>query len=152
MKLRPLVDRILTEEREVLKFENLVGGNFVLQIGSSGTSYTNWSDADLLAGIEKAIMHNLFDWNFYYNETDHKAEYFNTFKRDTLLPMTKKQNINKTLKNFFEFDNRKRLTFTVELDSATKYIDKWFISNKSISNELKSDYYKFRKRYAGVTL
>ena len=91
----------------------------------------------------------MFDREFYYNWTDLGKEYNSIFEKETLSPMIK--NIDRTLKEFFILKGS-TLVFRLEGSNAQKWIDKWFQTKKFISNELKSDYYSYRKKYAGVTL
>jgi hypothetical protein len=131
-----------------VKLNDLVNTRFSIEVGS-GTTTGNWSNEELIEKLKEAIKHNLFDREFYYNWTDLGKEYNSIFEKETLSPMIK--NIDRTLKEFFVLKGS-TLVFRLEGSNAQKWIDKWFQANKSISNELKSDYYSYRKKYAGVTL
>jgi uncharacterized protein YegP (UPF0339 family) len=139
-----------TEEEPVneVKLNDLVNTRFSIEIGSGKTT-GNWSSEELIEKLKEAIKHNLFDREFYYNWTDLGKEYNSIFEKETLSPMIK--NIDRTLKEFFVLKGS-TLVFRLEGSNAQKWIDKWFQTKKSISNELKSDYYAYRKKYAGVTL
>ena len=131
-----------------VKLNDLVNTRFSIEVGSGKTT-GNWSNEELIEKLKEAIKHNLFDREFYYNWTDLGKEYNSIFEKETLSPMIK--NIDRTLKEFFVLKGS-TLVFRLEGSNAQKWIDKWFQTNKSISNELKSDYYSYRKKYAGVTL
>jgi hypothetical protein len=132
---------------ESLKFKDLVGTRFGIEIGS-GIESGMWGDTDeLTKNIENAIRHYLFDGDFYYNWTDEKNEYKRVFDEDVMKPLLK--NIDKTLNDMFIFKGNK-LVFNV--DSPRNWIDNWFQTNKSISSSLKKDYYDYRDEYAGVIL
>lgn len=133
---------------ESLKFKDLVDSSFNIEIGSGITSGT-WNQAELTEEIKKAIKHNLFDWDFYYNWTNSGKEYSKVFDKDTVEPLLK--NIDQTLNDMFVFKNNK-LIFKITGDEAAKWIDAWFQNNKSISKSLKKDYYDYREEYAGVKL
>lgn len=133
---------------ESIKFKDLVDKKFDIVVGS-GTTNTTWNDNDLTQEIENAIIHNLFDADFSANWTDDGKEYLKVFKKDTLNPLLK--NIDKTLKDLFTFKDNK-LTFNITGNNAEAWIDKWFKTNKSISNSLRKDYYDYREEYAGVEL
>lgn len=133
---------------ESIKFKDLVDNKFKIIIGSQTIGGT-WNKRELTEEIKEAIMHNLFDWDFYYNWTDNDKEYFKAFDKDTLKPLLK--NIDKTLNNMFAFKDNK-LTFNIKGTEAEAWIDNWFKTNKSISNSLKEDYYEYREEYAGVKI
>ena len=139
-----------TEEEPVneVKLNDLVNTRLSIEVGSGKTT-GNWSNEELIEKLKEAIKHNLFDREFYYNWTDLGKEYNSIFEKETLSPMIK--NIDRTLKEFFVLKGS-TLVFRLEGSNAQKWIDKWFQTKKSISNELKSDYYSYRKKYAGVTL
>ena len=137
-----------SEDINELKLNDLVNTRFSIEVGSGKTT-GNWSNEELIEKLKEAIKHNLFDREFYYNWTDLGKEYNSIFEKETLSPMIK--NIDRTLKEFFILKGS-TLVFRLEGSNAQKWIDKWFQTKKSISNELKSDYYSYRKKYAGVTL
>ena len=137
-----------SEDINELKLNDLVNTRFSIEVGS-GTTTGNWSNEELIEKLKEAIKHNLFDREFYYNWTELGKEYNSIFEKETLSPMIK--NIDRTLKEFFILKGS-TLVFRLEGSNAQKWIDKWFQTKKSISNELKSDYYSYRKKYAGVTL
>jgi hypothetical protein len=130
------------------KFKELVDTRFSIEVGS-GTATGTWSNEELIEKLKEAIKHNLFDGDFYYNWTRLGKEYNSIFEKETLSPMLK--NIDRTLNNFFVLKGG-ILVFKLEGRDKEKWIDKWFQQNKSISDELKSDYYSYRKKYAGVQL
>ena len=130
-----------------IKFNDLVGNKFTIEVGS-GTKEGTWDSDSLENEIEEALSHYLFDWDFYYNWTEEGEEYQSVFKKDTLDPMLKK--MDKTLSDMFEFKADK-LTFKLA-DKSKKMRDDWFKTNKSISNQLRQDYYQYREKYAGVKL
>jgi hypothetical protein len=69
------------------------------------------------------------------------------------MPMMK--DIHNTLNDFFAFERTAMgevFAFKSQWRESQKIIDKWFQENKSISQQLKSDYYAYRKKYAGVEL
>jgi len=134
------------------KLENLVGNRFTIEIGSCHITGT-WTEEKLIEQIKKAIQHNLYHWDFHYNWTRLEREYYSIFKEETLMPMMK--DINNTLNDFFAFERTAMgevFAFKSQWRESQKIIDKWFQENKSISQQLKSDYYAYRKKYAGVEL
>jgi hypothetical protein len=141
-------DMIKYESINEVKLNDLVNTRLSIEVGSGKTT-GNWSNEELIEKLKEAIKHNLFDREFYYNWTDLGKEYNSIFEKETLSPMIK--NIDRTLKEFFVLKGS-TLVFRLEGSNAQKWIDKWFQTKKSISNELKSDYYSYRKKYAGVTL
>ena len=138
-----------------MKFKNLVGKRFNIKLGSSVESII-WDKDVLIQKIANIIKHNLFDSEFYYNWTDNGAEYFNVFKTITLTPMI--EDLENTLNEYFVFKNvpysknQKALMFNSNHNDNVSWIDNWFQTNKTISDELKKDYYNYRKCYAGVLL
>jgi hypothetical protein len=137
-----------------IKLDDLVNKKFDIEIGSS-TESTLWDKNSLIKKINDVIMHNLFDWDFYYNWTDKKDEYYNVFKETTLASMI--ANMNNTLNKYFEFtpspylrNKESQLRFTIHNNEL--WIDDWIKTNTTISNELKNDYYRYREKYAGVSL
>ena len=139
-----------------LKFEDLVGKYFEIELGSSGTS-TEWESKELLAYLKKVVTHNLFDSEFYYNwtDSDEKKQYLDIFTNDTLNQIFK--NVTNALNKYFEFKttaystNTKVLVFKYSNDFRDDWIDNWFKTNKKISVKLKVDYKRYREKYAGVT-
>ena len=139
-----------------LKFEDLVGKYFEIELGSSGTS-TEWESKELLAYLKKVVTHNLFDSEFYYNwtDSDEKKQYLDIFTNDTLNEIFK--NVTNALNKYFEFKttaystNTKVLVFKYSNDFRDDWIDNWFKTNKKISVKLKVDYKRYREKYAGVT-
>jgi hypothetical protein len=123
-----------------LNFKDLVNTRFVIEVGSGDRSGV-WGEKELIKIIKEAIKHNLFDYDFYYNWTNSKKEYSAIFYKDTTCPLLK--NIDKTLSELFLFKDGK-LTFKIQDDEAIKWIDKWFQTNKSISESLKKDYQDYR--------
>lgn len=123
--------------------ENLIDKKFDFVVGS--TTYNQlWNEQDLTEQISKAIQYIMFDWDFYYNWTDNKEEYIKIFAKKTLAPMM--ENVEQTFTDWVEFDGKK-LIFKIE----NVDIDKWFMET-NMSNELRNDYYEYRKEYAGVYL
>ena len=139
-----------------LKFEDLVGKYFEIELGSSGTS-TEWESKELLAYLKKVVTHNLFDSEFYYNwtDSDEQKQYLDIFTNDTLNEIFK--NVTNALNKYFEFKttaystNKKVLVFKYSNDFRDDWIDNWFKTNKKISVKLKVDYKRYREKYAGVT-
>ena len=159
-EIRKQIDRVknwkqfLNESiQSELNIDNLVDKKFPIELGS-GVETTNWSKDLLIKKIGDVITHNLFDRDFYYNWTDNGKEYYNLFKIDILTPMI--NDIDNTLNNHFIFKrtpySRNEDVLVFKFDNNQLWIDKWFQNNKSISNILKSDYYRYRQEYAGVTL
>jgi hypothetical protein len=144
-KIQEFFSKPLNEDN--INFSDLVGKRFDITIGS-GTTGGKWDAEELKNEIKSGLQHYLFDADFAYNWTNNSSEYRSVFKKDTLDPMMGK--IDKTLNDMFEFKNGK-LTFKFE-DEYRKIIDNWFKTNKSISNELRNDYYQYREKYAGVKL
>jgi hypothetical protein len=137
-----------------IKLDDLVNKKFDIEIGSS-TESTLWDKNSLIKKISDVIMHNLFDWDFYYNWTDKKDEYYSIFKETTLASMI--ANMNNTLNKYFEFipspylrNKDSQLRFTIHNNEL--WIDDWIKTNTTISIELKNDYYRYREKYAGVSL
>lgn len=132
--------------------EYLVGNRISFQIGSWGKTGI-WNKEELIEEIRIAIKHELYDANFHYNWTNLGGEYLLIFNRETLEPMIK--DIHNTLKDYFVFEKQATgevFTFKYYGDEKRKMIDKFFQENKSISEELRNDYYSYRKKYAGVEL
>jgi hypothetical protein len=139
-------------EKKSTKLEDLVGTRFQIEIGSCHTTGT-WTEEKLIEKIKDAIVHYLYDRDFHYNWTRLEQEYYSIFKEETLMPMMK--DIHNTLNDFFDFKRTAMgevFAFKLEWREAQKIIDKWFQETKNISKELKSDYYEYRKKYAGVEL
>jgi len=139
-----------------LKFEDLVGKYFTIELGSSGAS-TEWESKELLAYLKKVVTHNLFDMEFYYNwtDSDEKKQYLDIFTNDTLKEIFK--NVTNALNKYFEFKttaystNEEVLVFKFSNKKIADWIDNWFKTNKKISIKLKDDYKRYRENYAGVT-
>ena len=64
--------------------------------------------------------------------------------------------IDNTLNKFFVFKRTPYSTLedvlVFKIDNRQLWIDNWFQNNKSISDELRSDYYRYRQKYADITL
>lgn len=136
-----------------LKLDDLVGKKFYIEVGSGRESRV-WDKDSLIKKISSVILHNLFDYEFYYNWTDVGGEYLQIFKKSTLEPMISK--FDDTLNKYFEFENSRYgsddRTLVFKDHANQSWIDSWFQTNKIIPDELKNDYYKYRQKYAGVTL
>lgn len=129
-----------------IKLKDLISLNVAIQTGSSTIrNMDGWNNDDLIKQIRLTIKHYLFDSDFYFNWTDNKDEYLDVFNSEVLFPMMK--DIDKTLNEFFDLKDN-----TLSFVEQKGWIDNWFINNKSISQKLKNDYYKYRKEYAGVNL
>lgn len=151
--IKSKITNILKEEYQTLSFKNLVNKKFPIEIGS-GTITELWTESELLEKIVSVIKHNLFDSDFYYNWTNNKEEYLNSFNEYVLKDMIK--NIDETLNKFFVFKKTPYSTNTdvlvFNLENTKNWIDKWFQESPFLSKELKKDYYDYRKQYAGVDL
>ena len=136
-----------------LNIDNLFGKKLPIEHGS-GYETTYWDKDLLIKKISDVITHNLFDRDFYYNWTNNGEEYFYIFKIDTLTPMM--NDIDNTLNKFFVFKRTPYSTLedvlVFKIDNRQLWIDNWFQNNKSISDELRSDYYRYRQKYADITL
>jgi hypothetical protein len=137
-----------------LKIDDLVNKKFYIELGTSSVS-TTWDRDSLIKKISGVILHNLFDRDFYYNWTDKKEEYYNIFKETTLTPMI--ADINNTLNKYFElktppYPRVEEAKLFFKQHNNQLWIDNWFQTNETISDELKNDYYRYRQEYAGVSL
>jgi hypothetical protein len=139
-------------EKKSTKLEDLVGTRFQIEIGNCHITGT-WTEEKLIEQIKSGIVHYLYDRDFHYNWTRLEQEYYSIFKEETLMPMMK--DIHNTINDFFDFKSTAMgevFAFKLQWRESQKIIDKWFQKNKSISDELRSDYYAYRKKYAGVEL
>jgi hypothetical protein len=139
-------------EKKSTKFQDLVGTRFQIAIGNCHITGT-WTEEKLIEQIKSGIVHYLYDRDFHYNWTRLEQEYYSIFKEETLNPMMK--DIDNTINDFFAFQRTAMgevFEFKLEWRDSQKIIDKWFQENKTISKELKRDYYSYRKEYAGIDL
>jgi hypothetical protein len=157
-KLKNFIKTMIREflnERNLnnLKIDDLVDKKFKIELGSSVES-TTWDRNSLVKKISDVITHNLFDRDFYYNWTDNGEEYYNIFKKTTLSPMI--IDLNNTLNKYFVFKNtpysRNEEVLVFIHNNNQLWIDNWFQTNETISDELKNDYYRYRQKYAGISL
>ena len=135
-----------------LKIADLVGRSFPIETGS-GTTEKTWKEHDLIVEIYTVLYHNFFDFDFFYNWTNFGTEYREVCKKNILNPLV--QDIEETLNKYFRFQRTPYSTLSdvlVFFNKDAKWIDSWFKSTDLISNELRQDYIKYRKEYAGVTL
>jgi hypothetical protein len=130
------------------QLNDLIGKRVAIEIGS-GTTTGVFTQDEIKKAISDAIEHNLFDYEFYYNWASKGKEYQDAFRKDTLDVMLK--DLSKTLKDLFTFHNGK-LVFNMLPPIKEKWIDSWFKKNKSISQSLRTEYYNYREKYAGVKL
>jgi hypothetical protein len=134
------------------KKEHLVNNRVRIKLGS-GTTTKVWEEEELKNMLIDVIKHELFDSDFYYNWTKNKSEYVKSFNY-YLSNLT--TDIQYMLDRWFIFKrtacspNQDVLVFK---DMETRlWIDEWFKSNNSVTQELRNDYYAYRKKYAGVDL
>ena len=143
--------------KTTLNINDFVGKHIYIEVGS-GTTAKVWTKDEFTQQIRNAISNNFLDWEFYYNWTDDAQgdEYRNVFFNETMPLLTK--NYNKCLNTYFVYGRTPSsrltdvLTFNVHYKEARKYIDKWFVTNTSISSKLREAYFYYRREYAGVEL
>lgn len=135
------------------KKESLVNNRVKIELGS-GTTVGVWKEEELKEMLIRVIKHNLFDSEFFYNWTINQIEYVKSFDY-YLSNLTK--DIQYMLDKWFEFKRRPFCTyedilvFKDDIDTRL-WINEWFKSNNTISQELKNDYFAYRKKYAGEDL
>lgn len=152
--MKPTTTKFVNENNQnKLRFYDLVGKKFRIELGS-GVESTTWDKDSLIKKISDVIKHNLFDSDFYYNWTGNREEYFNVFKKTTLTSMI--VDLDSTLNKYFVFKHTpysiNEVVLVFKNDDNQLWIDNWFQTNENISDELKKDYYNYRKKYAGVSL
>jgi hypothetical protein len=134
-----------------LKIEDLVGKKFYINIGSTEVgSLDPWTKEGIIKNMKKAMWYDLFDQDFYYNYTspNTKNEYYELFMKTIIEPYTK--NINKTLNDWFEFNNPKNDYYYkdakyLELKNAPAgWMDKWFMKTP-MSDKLRNEYKYYLK-------
>lgn len=158
-KFKQFVNETVINENiiEISGVDSLVGKRFQIEEGSSGhLCYGGWEKEKLLEKLRSVIKHELFSGDFCYNWTRHDREYRDVFEKEVLNPMM--ADIDNTVRNHFHFVRKSWLTDDLILkfkhteDENELFTDNWFKTNKSISKELKDDYFYYRKKYAGVEL
>lgn len=108
---------------------------YTFEIGSRSFIDSNPREY-VIEKLEEAILHYLFDLDFYFNYLDRsdKKIYWNLFKRRVLKPFSHKDNINRTLNKYFTIDsNRKLINWKLSDRDSEKFRD-----------EFKIEYYKYR--------
>lgn len=137
-----------------LKFDDLIGKTFPIEIGSYDRKKT-WTKEELYNALVTVITHNLFDLDFYHSEyNDENKEYFTAFKETRQKMFADVDNV---LNKYFKFTTtaystkEEVLVFKNKDADNRKFINDWFKNNKKISPELKRQYKLYREDYAGET-
>ena len=136
-----------------LKFADLIGKSFPIELGSSHATRT-WDEDSLFKQISDVLTHELFDRDFFYNWTGEGQEYYTLFKESVLRLMM--SDLDATLEGCFVFQKTAystlRNVLVFKFENITNWRDEWFKTNQAISNELKKDYFQYRKKYFGISL
>jgi len=136
-----------------LKFADLIGNSFPIELGSSQKTQT-WDADSLSSEIKAVIMHNLFDSDFFCNWTDDGKKYRSLFEDSVLKSLM--NDLNATLNAYFVFQKTPYSTLkdvlVFKFKDSRNFIDNWFNTNNSIPKGLKEDYFGYRKEYFGVSL
>lgn len=136
-----------------LKFADLIGNSFPIELGSSHTTET-WDDDSLSKMIRDVITHELFDREFFCNWTDKGQEYYTLFKESVLQLMM--SDLDNTLERCFVFRKTAYSTLrnilVFKFENKTNWRDEWFKTNQAISKQLKEDYFQYREKYFGISL
>jgi hypothetical protein len=136
-----------------LKFADLIGKSFPIELGSSHTART-WDEDSLFKQISDVLTHELFDRDFFYNWTGEGQEYYTLFKESVLRLMM--SDLDATLERYFVFQKTAystlRNVLVFKFENITNWRDEWFKTNQAVSKELKKDYFQYRKKYFGISL
>jgi hypothetical protein len=146
----PKFDQYLLENRDTtLNLDDLVGESAWYLTGSSEVFIKNASVDDIRSYVESTIMHNLFDWDFYYNYLDRgDAEiYIRSFKRSVSDLISK---LDVAIKSMFtiKYD---RVTWLHDDKYNRSYINN-YILNSGLPSNIIDSYKNYMHSYHGVKI
>jgi len=120
------------------------------QIGSGTEGNLNPDRKWILDKFEEMIFFYFLDSDFKFNYTNDSNEYVKIFKNEISNPFMK--NLKKFINDYTitkkDFSGHPVITIKPNFNSET-WVDNYFVKSKKLSQQLKKEYYEYRKEYAG---